>query len=151
MPDTVHQSIIAEIQATLGAVLVANGYQTDLGQNVFYNTPYPMTSDDVAGVAINEQETEVEPGTLSGTMGHSCFLNIQLETYRTGATGNTDIHENLQDIVKALGVDRTRGGNAVTTTIDSYKIEPFRGEINAASAIINITVEFFTDLFNFTQ
>lgn len=151
MPDTVHKKIVDNVLTAVQGITTANGYHTNIGHNVLHQIASPVIENDIVGAVVYDSEVTVDPETLGSHMAHRAILNLSIETFSQGENRKSAIHNNVADIVKALGVDLTRGDNAIITYWDGYNLRAEAANQNVIEAIINFRIEFYLDLFNTDQ
>lgn len=151
MPTSTRKSIIDNVVSTLQGVTTANGYKTNLGDNVLNLSTSPMVANDIAGAAIKEGEISFEPGALGLADGHFGEMELMIDTFTKGATAKDDIDNNLQDIVSAMGVDRQRGGYALNTELMKMQVDSEPTETQTVTATLNFTIYFSQYRFDLTQ
>jgi hypothetical protein len=110
--DTVRQDIIDAVDARLKAILVSNGYETDVGSNVFDWHAEPLEEDDLPALIYRDTSVETTVDTIA-SFSHRMILSIMAAV--TSSTPMTTIRKIIADIDKAIGVDHTFGGLALMT------------------------------------
>lgn len=141
MPDTVWQQIRNAIDARLKLILVANGYQTDAGKNVFYwrTTDFKQNEDGTLPdlPAIKYFETTEENETLNMAI-ESNTIALNIEVLAGGSDDEavkTALDQMYADILKCVGVDETWGGLALLTEIKAHEVKLEREELLMGSIL----------------
>ena len=111
MADSIRQQIIDAIETQLGTILTTNGYETNLGSNIFVWKPEPFAATEVPGADIQDQE---ETTDLAAQL-HEHLLTIAVKVVGSGATIENDTRKYIADVIKAVGVDVTWGALAQDT------------------------------------
>ncbi|GAF85152.1 unnamed protein product [marine sediment metagenome] len=106
MPDSVRQQIINAFKTRLGTVLIAGGYETDLGSNVFEWKTAEWQESEMPGVDVRDPS---EAGVIRGG-DHEFALSIELEVKVTGTTSPSQVRDIIGDIITAIGTDPGFGG-----------------------------------------
>lgn len=114
--DSKRQQIINAIITRFKTVLIANGYEIDLGQHVFDYKPAPWQSSEIPGVDIRENDKiERLIGQELHTMRVRCQCVSANDTNNSLTTPPEMARKIQAGIVKAVGVDITWGGLAEDT------------------------------------
>jgi hypothetical protein len=112
MSTNIRQEIIDALDARLKTILVANGYLTNLGQNV---AEWDTTPHDPAGATLLEYRDE-EAGREDVAVGvQDMILLVTLRVRTAGAAALTDMRNMLADVCTAMHADPTWGGLAGDT------------------------------------
>lgn len=136
---SIRQQIVDAIETRLKTILVTNGYQTNAGQKVF---PWRLTvlgDADLPALCIYDTDCNISDVGTIGYFTHE--LQVDIEAIVTGSASRTDVRKMLEDIFKAIGVDRTWGNLAEHTEIQSHGINLEQAEkvIGAGQVRILIT------------
>lgn len=148
MADSLHKKIVDNVKTTLQTILTANSYETNLGQNVYHQTPAPLISADLIGCNIHDSQVNFDAGAISGPSGHMASMTVTVDAFTTGDDCVAEIYKSVADVIKAMGVDKTRGNYATTTYLKNYSIGTDFAEETVASASIEFEVEFMMNLFD---
>ena len=118
--SSIRQQIIDYLDTKLKTILVSNGYNSDLGNNVYRWQPNPLPHDTTIALVYKDMEAEVFDAAHNKSDHH---LNLTAEIIaRAGAASDDEIRKMLNDVIKALGVDFTCSGLAITVKINSHSI-----------------------------
>jgi hypothetical protein len=143
--DSVRQDIIDALDARLKAILVTNGYETDIGQNVFDWLAEPLEEDDLPALIYRDTSVETTIDTIA-SFAHKMILNIMVAV--ANSTPMTTIREIIADIDKAIGVDHTFGNLALMTERISDEAGVEIDEKKYAGCQIVYAITFRTSGFN---
>ncbi len=140
------QSIIDTIDTQLKTILTANGYDTDLGSNVFEWRQVPLQASELPALIYRDAMSETEIIVLDKHT-HKLTLEVEVKT-EPGAIDGTLARKMIADVVKAIGVDHTWGALAIKTDpLNSEIIFDEGGKEKIISgAIINFEIMYRTDL-----
>lgn len=137
MADSIHQKIIGKIDTRFKAILIAGGYATNMGNNVFEWRETPLAATELPGLIYRDPREERIPGC--GV--YDLSLQIEIDLFSTSPAG---IRSCLADIERAVFVDETWETLAQNSEIDSSEMEVAQKEnIFTASKVI-MTVEYRT-------
>lgn len=111
------QEIVEAIKARLQTIQVVNGYDTDLGLNVFEWKVTAFADTELPGVAFRDTEQTV--AELTGG-----FRNISMTVefilgVAAGASTPRIVRQGIGDVVRCIDSDSTWGGLAWDTAIQS--------------------------------
>lgn len=110
MATSVRESIVASIITRLQTITTINGYETNLGSNVFDWKVIDVQESDLPCVTVKDTSEDVE---VRGR-NHLCRLQIELEAKAAGVDKSIP-RKVLADVQKAIGVD-PNFDNQVTST-----------------------------------
>lgn len=99
MPDSRRQQIIDKIKALLATITVANGFNTDVGSNVFEWKSISFQDTEIPGINIRDPNEEVE--TRGGN--HFYTLTIEIEAKVSASATTNEAREVLADIQTLMG------------------------------------------------
>ena len=120
--DLIMQAVISRMQG----ILVSSGYYSDLGSNVFEWRPkivteggagyVPTEQEELPALHIRDTFDQSSIRDLSGNEDHELTLELEI-AHEGGATGQ-EMRKQIQDIRKAISVDKTWGGLVRETAQD---------------------------------
>jgi hypothetical protein len=148
MADTIHKQIIDQLKAKVQLAKVVNGYVTNIGNNVYHQSPAPLTDLELPACNILDRTTQFDAGALSATHQHACRMEVDIEIYAAGDNALSDVYAAIGDIIKAIGTDRRLGGNATNIRLNEYTTQTEYTDQTIASSVLNFTIEFFINLFD---
>ncbi len=94
-------------------ILVANGYNTDVGKNVFAWRTTEFTSDVLPGMSVRDVQTETEQ-KVGNRHDHKTTFEIVV-IHAAGDGTAAFVRKMAADVIKAVGIDRTFGGLVFNT------------------------------------
>lgn len=135
---TKRQQIMTAVGTRLGTITLANGYVTNLGTNVSYWHDLPLEYAQEALVYRDESQDYSQANRVQ-----DCLLHVELEAVVLGATRAGDA---LSDLIRAIGVDATWGGLAVSTQLvrDEIAVETDGREV--AQVLLQFDIAYRTPL-----
>lgn len=145
MPLSNKQQIIDAFDALLKTILVAGGYNTDLGLNVYERIAKPLQISALPAVVYSE-----ESGTTQDAFAEDRHLMpVSCEIIVPGATVPKDLRAAEADIIKAVGSDRTLGGLAQDIRMIGIEVMEIdqKAEIVGARKV-NLVIDFTTEIMN---
>jgi hypothetical protein len=149
MADTKRQLICTALDTGLKTILVANGYNTNLGANVFEWRTAPFELTDLPGV-IWRDISEDDSNATTGTIGyHNHDLKIELKiSAASGSVTPAEIRKLLADVQRMIGVDPTWGKLALRTSPVSNEIDVEQAEKIIGGITIAIVITYQTKKWN---
>lgn len=145
MADSIRQRIIDAIDLRMKDILVSNGYETDIGANVEDWLPEGLESGDLPALIYRDITVETENDTFK-TFTHRMVVEIMVAV--SSSTPAKVIRKIIADIDKAVGIDHTWGGLALTTDRNGDEMGVEIAEQKYAGCRIIYTVTFRTEGFN---
>lgn len=113
---SIRQQIMDKIESRLGTILVSNGYQTDIGNNVF---PWLLTTPAILPAVVFRDPTR----NVSAHMeAHLSTVSVDVEVFGAAGFTDDDIRAMIQDVIKAVGTDTTWDGLALDTELVSDSV-----------------------------
>jgi hypothetical protein len=112
MPDTIRQRIITSLDARLKTILVANGYQTDVGANIFDWRAEALEESDLPALIYRDTLCNTE---ISNISSYTHRMTVEIIAVVANDTPMAIIRNIIADIDKAIGVDDRWGNLAVLT------------------------------------
>jgi hypothetical protein len=117
-------AIMAAVMARFAAIRTANGYYSNLGQNVFEwrakavdpvsGAGYvPTEQGELPALHVRDVLDEAEAADLAGNEDHD--LSLEIEIAHEGGASGAVMRGQIQDVRKAIGVDPAWGGLALGT------------------------------------
>ncbi|HLE18673.1 MAG TPA: hypothetical protein VI728_10365 [Syntrophales bacterium] len=145
MADSKRQQLIDAIDARFKTIKTTNGYETELGNNVFAWRSSPIEAAELPCLLYRDTNETIEL-----TIGaHIHTLTIETEIITSGGTAIKDIRKMLADIIKCIGADLTWGGIAEDTLPvagEDIKIEQQENIITGAK--LSFAAQYVTEPFN---
>lgn len=139
----IRELILEELKTTLETITVANGYVNEISSvqrhnvngNNFVDVPMVLI---VAGDDIPRDS----PNTLTS---YDFTVNLLLEINHPESNSNstdTIINSFIGDVIKALKVDNTRGGNAIDTKMGAIRPYEYGDEITNVGVLIELNIHY---------
>jgi hypothetical protein len=140
MSTNIRQEIIDALDARLKTILVANGYDTNLGQNVEWYRQEPFAETEY-GISA---EDSAAPPTWIGAQCQMHTLNVALKVVVPSTAGDAEVRTAKADVVRALGTDLTFGNLAEDCSIGESPMDVGQANVRSGGTIINLAVEYTT-------
>lgn len=139
------ESIMSAIETRLATITTANGYNTNVGNNVFLWRVDQMDPDDsthVPGIIIRDRNAEVQPAA-GGVLSH--VLTVEIETVvLSDTTTDTTARSSAEDVLACVGTDQTWGGLADHSEVRTIEVDVGRVTKILGTARITLAVEYHT-------
>lgn len=143
-PLTIRQKFVDAAIARMQLILVANGYQTDLGQNVAdWRTNWEQ--EELPGVGVFDLTNEAEKDHF-GAKRQTNKLRMQFRIF--GAKDPAEFRVMIADVIKAIKVDPRWGGLAVESHPGNDGFILPNESFEVAGAAIEIMIEFLSNTFD---
>jgi hypothetical protein len=120
-----HQDIMTSFDTRMKTILVANGYHTGIGGNVLGNRGrqidggyIPIDASELPCLLYRDVLHETTTKNLDGDKFHRLTVEVEVRC-EEGANTDSFLRQARADIIKALGVDTTWGGNAIRTDVET--------------------------------
>ncbi len=150
MADSKRQQICTAIDTRLKTILVSNGYETNLGNNVYEYWQVALEEDELPGV-IWKDSAETSVPLVSDTQDR--LLTIELILQAAGSDAPKQLRKMIADIEKAIKTDGTGitwGGLAIDTDpinmSEAFEIEHKERRIGACK--LNFIIKYRTGYLN---
>ena len=139
MATTKRQSIMNAVKTRLQSITVANGYDFNLGSNIYEWRTTALNDNELPGIVFRDtQNIKIEGGPVAY---FRWGLNVEVEIITQGGTSITDIRKMLGDVYKAIKTDDTWGGLAITTEQpNSDEIQSEQQERKITGAAIRLQI-----------
>jgi len=138
------QQIVDAIETRLKTIRVANGYQTEAGQHVFPWRLVPIPDSDMPALCIYDTDCNMSPDGAIGYFTHE--LQVDIDAIVSGSASRTTVRSIMEDVFRAVGVDRTWGGLAEHTEIQSHGINLEQAERVLGAGQVRMTVRYRASL-----
>lgn len=115
MADSIRQRLISAIDTRLKTILIASGYKTNMGQNIFEWKTDPFQASQIDGLTYRDPKEQRELGC--GIYDLTLPLEIEI-----ASTTPAQVRKCLADLEKAVHVDPTWGGLAFGSDIDANEM-----------------------------
>jgi hypothetical protein len=141
--DPIRQRIMDAVKARFALILISNGYNTDVGSNVFEQKAEPFQESEIPGMNIRESETP-KMDTVGAEVHPMVFEVFAIDN---GDASPAALRNIWADIIIAIGLDRTWGGLAQDTSLPEVgTADTVIAEKTVAGARISFTVTYSTGL-----
>lgn len=146
--ETIRQQIIDVLTTRFATILIANGYKTDMGNNV---THWRASTADVAQAKLphlgwedaNEDDLDATVGQVDHLLSITCKISVKTEA---------DIYKARADLIKMIGTDVFMSGLAGDTTLPVEQGDVHQGSKKIWTQEYKFTIEYPTDRFDeYTQ
>ena len=132
------QQLIDALDARLKIIKTANGYLTNLGNNVFEWRVTNLNSIEFPACIYRDVSNTKQDGAIGS---FRWALNIEIQLVTDGETSAAEVRKLIADVYKAIGTDITWGGLAVTTEQpDSDEMDVEQHEKKQAGALIKLSI-----------
>ena len=112
MTDSIRQQIISSLDVRLKTILVANGYQTDVGASVFDWRAEAFEEGDLPALIYRDTVCSTE---ISNISSYTHSMTVEVIAVVANETPMAIIRQIIADLDKAIGVDDRWGNLAVLT------------------------------------
>jgi hypothetical protein len=137
MTDSIRQKIITAIDTRLKTILIANDYQTNMGNHIFAWREEALQESELDGLIYKDRtESKVE-----GCGIDEMTMPVEIEI---DSTSPELVRKCLADLEKAIAVDRTWGQLAIHTKLETSEMAVEQKEKSFAASKILMTVEYQT-------
>ena len=132
------QQIVDAIKTRLQGILIANGYATNLGNNIFEWRVTNLNSAEFPACVYRDVSNAKQDGAIGS---FRWALNIEIQLVTDGETSAAEIRKLIADVYKAIGTDVRWGGLAVTTEQpESDEMDVEQHEKKQAGALIKLSI-----------
>lgn len=139
---SVRQQIIDALVTQLRTITVANGYNLTISDRVYDWKVNPLLPANLPAIEIRDKESTIELTALDGSTMHQ--LNVDVVVFATGAAAAATVRKGLEDIAKALHVDRTFGGLVQVFKPESSALDMQQEEHLLAAGQYAINITYYT-------
>ncbi len=134
---TVREQVVNAVADRFRQILVANGYNTDVGNSVFVWKDTPFSVEELPALNIRDESSDIEEHT---NVSELFRLNIRTDIVVSNNDPIPTIRAILQDVRKAISVDETFGGLVLYTRMVGDEIDSVSKEDLIASAYVRLYV-----------
>lgn len=113
------QQIVDAIRVRLAEILVANGYNTEIGLHVFEWKVKAFSDAEIPGVAFRDTDPKIRE--LTGGMQEISLPVELIIGAASGASTMQVIRAAIEDVLAAINSDFTWGGLAWDTSVDTIE------------------------------
>lgn len=144
MPDSKRQKIVTAIDTALKNIKTSQGYETDLGDNVFEWREEPLQETEIPGAIWRDTDAPVDE--TFGEHLHKMILEVEL--FSSGASAPALLRKLIADVVKMIGANLTWGGLAEDTRPQTEDIKTDRESKRIGSALLKFEILYLTARFD---
>lgn len=137
MADSIRQQLISAIDTRLKTILVANGYETNAGQNVFAWRDTALEAAELDAILYRDRTESRTPGV--GVYEFTLPVEIQIVS-----TSASQVRKILADLEVAIFVDESWGEIALNTELETDEMEIEQKETLFVAAGIIMPIEYRT-------
>ena len=134
------QAICTAIDTRLKTITIVNGYETNLGNNVYEFWDIALEESELPAVIWKDGN---ESSTLLVTNMQDRTLTIELVLQTTGVNAPSDLRKMIADIEKAMNIDDTWNNLVINSSVldikDVFEIEYQERRIGACRAAFTVT------------
>jgi len=148
MSTPTQQTIISAVITQLQGITVANGYNSNIGNNVneFSTSKFDPDNDVLRTSVVDDDEYEPEQKSTD-LWWWELPLTIEIET--SGNTSRQDAREMIADVYSCIGDDLTISGNVKTTYPGPLSIETHQDDKKVTKIYIGIIAVYQTSQWSF--
>jgi hypothetical protein len=148
---SVRKLIMAAVDARLKTILVTGGYMTNSGQNVYEWLSTDLAVSALPAIAYKDPtdsggEIVVIAGPVNSLREFS--LNVDFTLIASGADVRGQILNMIDDLVRAIGVDPTWGGLAISTDFDTNDTTIEQHEETIGSCTVKMSIIYRTKIWD---
>lgn len=139
---SIRQQIMTAMDTRLKTILVANGYETNLGQKVYAWKATPLDDVDLPALEYRDIANDRLEGGPIGKFRWALTIEIGIVA-ASASTTIADVRKMLNDVYKAMGTDETWSTLAQWTEQPSDKVEIEQQDkiIGGAKILFNIVYD----------
>jgi hypothetical protein len=137
MPTATRQSIMSAVEIRMGGIAT-------FGSNVYIWRKSDLPLDQLPLLNIMDSVDSMPSDGIGNRRDHD--LSVDLEAYFSGSTSAAAARQIIADIVAAIGTDKTWGGLAYDTLIDTAEIRLEEMGKVLSAAQVNITIRYRSEL-----
>ena len=138
MPTSIRQQIINAVDARLKTIKIANGYNYDLGNNVFEWRDAPLSDSNLPALIYRDLSCDTE---YLETHRHKIHIEVELVIKDTLASA---VRKMIADVLKAIGVDPQWSNLAINTHPEGDEMQVKQSEKIIGGASVKFAIEFRT-------
>ena len=132
---TVREQVVNAIANRFRQILVANGYNTDVGNSVYIWKDTPFSVEELPALNLKDEASDIEDLT---NLTERIRLNFKVDIIVANNDPIPTVRAILEDIRKAISVDETFGGLVLYTRMVGDEIDSVSKEDLIASAFVRL-------------
>lgn len=145
MPDSKRQKIVTAIDTALKNIKTTQGYETDLGLNIFEWREEPLQESELPAAIWRDTVAPVVDDTFGE---HLHKMSMEIEVIASGASAPSVLRQLIADVVKMIGANLTWGGLAEDARPQTEDIKTDRESKRIGSALLKFEVLYLTARFD---
>jgi hypothetical protein len=106
MADSIREKLCAAVKARMQGISVANGYETELGENVFLWKGADFAAEELPAMDIRDVRDDIDSAAVSTRREHHRITFEVAVAVANGTDSMKTARKAIADIYKAIGVDR---------------------------------------------
>lgn len=130
---TVREQVVDAVASRFRQILVANGYNTDVGNSVYIWKDTAFSVEELPALNIRDESSDIEDLT---NKQETIRLNFRTDIVVSNSNPIPTIRAILEDVRKAISVDETFGGLVLYTRMVGDEIDSVSKEDLIASAFV---------------
>jgi len=138
MADSIRTKIISAMDTRFKGILVASGYETNVGNHVFAWKETPFEASDLPALNYRDRTENKESLSFSHQLN---ILTVEVDIFSETLA---EIRKILADIEKAIATDLTWSGNAMDTELNLIEMAVEQNENLFSGQKISVIVFFKT-------
>jgi len=143
--DSIRQLIVNAVDTRLKGILTAAGYETNLGQHIFWWRTNDFSEDELPAANCRDTDCDDSNATIGVIGYHQHALKMEVDLIEAdGASTPSSIRKLIADLQKAIGVDTTWGKLAERTNPINSPINIDQADKTIGSATVTFTIDFKT-------
>lgn len=147
MADSIRELILQNLESAIKNVKTTNGYNNNIpDENVKRGKVVPVDiREGIPGVFIYVDDDPVVNRELGINIKTHRELKVLLEVWQTSAEVDlpAKINEIEAEVIKAVMVDRKRGGYAIDTALENSEAFYLEGEKRVGGMIITVVISYY--------
>lgn len=136
------QQITDKLKTMLQDIKIANGYNSDLGNNVFEWRLFPFQEDNLPAIEYRDIDCEIE-SPPARRHDHKLAIDIEIIT-ASGSTTPETIRKMIEDVHKAIGKNAFFDKLAIKTGPVSNSIQMEQDNKIIAGALLKFSITYAT-------
>lgn len=144
MVDSRRETLIQNIITQLETISVANGYETNIGANVFEWRETPLQESELNCITVRDTNNSTEIAIQK----HEHTLNLDVEIFAKNSTPQL-MRKAIADVVKCIGVEAKKAtpftvAQSVKPVSDEV-IENDQEKVSFSGILLKFEIEYVTD------
>ena len=146
MATPIRQTLVDNINTQLQTITTGNGYETNLGSNVFEWRETPLQQSELPGIIFRDPSNQ-----QSKTFGkHESTLRLEIEVYTQGLPAI--MRKAIADVIKCIGVEGLKANPFTVAEVVKFsgdeEIDASHTEHRFSGVKMTFEIEYLTDPWN---